>query len=873
MIVRRIRSSIMILLSVLTAGVVLAGCDQGPVVLSGTVTVTSGAPASNILVSVYDSAGTTLVTSVRTASDGTYSVHSVPLPDGTYKVLFGQPGYDQWWQNASSAATATPVAIDDAAPTVISPVLAEGRIHGAVTGGAAPIEGATVEAIEGDVTNADNVVATTTTDYDGNYSFDHLPIGVYRVRVSDAGAATRYVDHTGAGTTQPGPAESPDVEAGADVAMTTLNTIPESTLTGKVTGLGSPLTGIQVTALDATSGLGVSTTATVAPDGSFEVKGLSNTSYNLTLTDPAGNFAAEVNGPFTPPSMGNLDVGVLAMAGSDCNPSFTGADLTGIDLSGKNLAGCDLTSTNLTNANLTGANLTQAKFVSQLFSASNLTGANLTNANVTGATLDATILNGANIQGADFTGATFNAVRSNAGGVAGSPVALPSDWTVMGGFIFGPTADLAYANLTGFDLTGVNISNADLQHADLTTAQFSGVDLHTIGTGLEYANLGGAQMDFANFSGVSFRYADLTQADMTGADLSYADFIFTTLLDTDLSGANLYRLRSRDVVGTPIGLPSTFELRGGYIYGPNVDIDDWFLNGLDLTGLDLTGASAKNTMFDASNLTGTVLSGADLSSADLHDVNLSSVALDGADLTSADLEGANISNTYFTGASLTSIHSGGLTAPDGPPALPAGWVLADGYLIGPGANLAGASIMDETLPNLDLTGANLTGATIHNSHLVGANFTNANLTDADLSNSWFDSAIFTGADVSRANLAWEYFTGYQSGGLTAPGGPPTLGLGYKLINGYIIGHGADLTGALLKYADLHGMYLEDVNFTNATLTYANLQNAALANSNLEGVDLANAQLAGVTSAGLTGTPYALPPGWSLVAGELVYNPL
>ena len=115
----------------------------------------------------------------------------------------------------------------------------------------------------------------------------------------------------------------------------------------------------------------------------------------------------------------------------------------------------------------------------------------------------------------------------------------------------------------------------------------------------------------------------------------------------------------------------------------------------------------------------------------------------------------------------------------------------------------------------------------------GANLTGADLNDADLN----------GADLTGATL-----TNVKSGGITATGTPPTLPTDWKLINGYLIGPDADLTGANLNDADL----------TNANLNGANLN----------GADLTGASLY-VQSGSITGSPSSLPTSWKLIYGYLM----
>ena len=80
-------------------------------------------------------------------------------------------------------------------------------------------------------------------------------------------------------------------------------------------------------------------------------------------------------------------------------------------------------------------------------------------------------LMGANLAGADLAGADLTAVNLaevQSGGITGTPHALPQDWQLIDGFLFGPGADLTGANLTGKDLSSVNLFAATLTNATLT---------------------------------------------------------------------------------------------------------------------------------------------------------------------------------------------------------------------------------------------------------------------------------------------------------------------------------------------------------------------------------------------------------------------
>lgn len=347
---------------------------------------------------------------------------------------------------------------------------------------------------------------------------------------------------------------------------------------------------------------------------------------------------------------------------------------------------------------------------------------------------------------------------------------------------------------------------------------------------------------------------------------------------------------------------------------------DW--SGCDLSGADLTSAVLSNANLAGANLSGASLDSADLDTADLTDANLANASLTGADLdwatlTGAGLTGANLHGAYLLwafltgavvdqadlgGTTLTALTSGGLSGT--PSALPSGFSVADGYLIGhdvimngvslSGMDLAGINLSGGTLKNADLSGADLNG-----SNLSGTDLTGASLTDADLTGASLSGATLTGTTLSGATL-----DEVSSGNIS--GTPQSLPANWELLapHGYLAGpeadladanlsnggtvnsdfaganlQGADLIGAKFEKADFAGANLSQVaaadadiggsDLTGANLTSADLSYVNVGSANLAGADFTSATLAGVSSGGVTGTPQSLPANWSLAYGYLI----
>jgi uncharacterized protein YjbI with pentapeptide repeats len=224
------------------------------------------------------------------------------------------------------------------------------------------------------------------------------------------------------------------------------------------------------------------------------------------------------------------------------------------------------------------------------------------------------------------------------------------------------------------------------------------------------------------------------------------------------------------MVGNPVNLPIGWSMITGYLLGPGANLDGADLSGLvlerfDLAGARFVGADLSGTDLDGGDLTGAILVNAKVNGAalDATMTGVSSGGLIGQPLRlpagwttiagyfvgpDADLQLADLRNTTLTGvkldganlsqAQLAGVVSGGITGT--PQALPTGWHLLGGYLIGPGANLANA---------------NLSGVSLAGFNLNSVVFTNANLTGVSLAGSAVGNANFSGA------------TGTPSGGSTA----------------------------------------------------------------------------------------------------------
>jgi len=201
---------------------------------------------------------------------------------------------------------------------------------------------------------------------------------------------------------------------------------------------------------------------------------------------------------------------------------------------------------------------------------------------------------------------------------------------------------------------------------------------------------------------------------------------------------------------------------------------------------------------------------ADLSWADLQRFDLTNVNLEGANLTNAvlsgaDIQGANLEGANFKEARLNEITSGKLKGT--PSALPDGYKIINGYIVG-----NGVSLYDADLEGADLQGMNLSYVSFRSANLEGVNL--------------------TGADLAR--VIW----------IGVKGTPSTLPKDYSIIKGNLVGPNTDL-----ERADLEGANLDGVNLDGADLSGANMKNASLVNTSLKNTTLWETDFSGANLEG------------------------
>ena len=260
----------------------------------------AGYPAQTV--QLLDKDGQVIATTT-TDANGNYSFDN--LPDGTYSVKVVKDGaltdLEQTEDpDGAKDSASEPITLDEDNPTkknvnfgyvpdyfIKGTIYRDGNRSGALDAGEKLYEGVTVNLVGADGT----VVATTTTDADGTYSFDKLPAGTYTVTVAQDGPIAG-LEQTGDPDATKDNSSEPITLNNDNPSTTDVNFgyIADNSLSGTVyrddsrngdqDGTEPGYSGVTVQLLDA-SGNVVTTTTTDAngtysfsklPDGTYSVK-------------------------------------------------------------------------------------------------------------------------------------------------------------------------------------------------------------------------------------------------------------------------------------------------------------------------------------------------------------------------------------------------------------------------------------------------------------------------------------------------------------------------------------------------------------------------------------------------------------------------
>ena len=700
----------------------------------------------------------------------------------------------------------------------------------------------------------------------------------------------------------------------------------------------------------------------------------------VALTFLGAGSQIALAGPF--PGCAATSLSAQDLSGCD----LRGADFTGFRISGKNLSNANLSGVSLRivkvtagSVRLSGTNLRNASLTLEWVGGLSFAGADLRGASISLTSGDASgvSFSGADIRyaklvgpfprsvfsGVDLSGVDMSGIQSLApngvlvttppvSGISGTPASLPNGWALTGGMLIGPQTDFAGVSVDGLDLSTADLFGAKSGPSYWVggvipgTVSGSPVGLpsgwtlmrgYFVGPGawLPNAYLQGCDLRSASLKGAILVGADLGGCDLRGADLRSAGLRFSlfgdgktfTLPDgtavsmvanldgAKLAGANLSRALTGVVRGIPDSLPAGWiahqwpdDARYSSLIGPGANLTDADISGLDLSAVDLSGVSSVNLSGTPRALPlGWTLRGGMLlgPNVDLRASALAALDLNGVDLSGALIDGADLAGAKLAGLigepQLRSGPGGRLPVVirGRPASVPDSWtVLCDDWkkgakvnyclVIGSSASLDLPAILDRALAAQAEDKA--VESDLWTSAVIQRILNSAKLRDRDLARSNLEKASLENADLSGSDLSSSNMAEVDAGGTAVP--VDTGATGASAHSAAATARGAKLFGANLAKVNLKGAKLKYAGLARVssggitgqpktlpsgwklTVGYlvgpkANLANANLAGASLSSIKLATATLSGVRSGGITSKPSSLPAGWVCSGGFLL----
>ncbi|MGV3723183.1 MAG: carboxypeptidase regulatory-like domain-containing protein [Actinomycetota bacterium] len=240
--------------------------------IAGTITRSDTTPIVGATVRTTN--GPVVGASTTSDADGDYSLDN--LPEGTYTILVSRSGF--------TSQTISAIEVDPGQTTTVDVVLgATGGDGGTLTGlvtssDAVPLSGVTLRAFLDD-----DLVATTSTNSTGRYTFTDLDAGSYTIRASRSGFVTLEIENV-------------RVDAGAATQLD-LELIATDTGTGIIAGSVLDPSGRAVqNALVELTGPSDARTARTDAEGNFEFTNLpAGVGYSVTVTASGLNPATRSN--------------------------------------------------------------------------------------------------------------------------------------------------------------------------------------------------------------------------------------------------------------------------------------------------------------------------------------------------------------------------------------------------------------------------------------------------------------------------------------------------------------------------------------------------------------------------------------------------
>ena len=209
---------------------------------------------------------------------------------------------------------------------------------------------------------------------------------------------------------------------------------------------------------------------------------------------------------------------------------------------GKQGARCNLRLAELTDIDLRGSNLFGAVFA----------GADLSNSDLAGVIAEKSVLSGIDLRDSNLSNAYLRASDLSEANLEGTSLlnAQLEDAYAL-------SADFSYADLTGTKSSGAYLYGTNLTNADMSSANLENANLeHALLVG---AKLRDAKLNAANLNGAEIAQAVLDHTDFRGAKLDQANLTGAVLVGTELAGTSMAEADFAHAVFEPRSLPDVRE--------------------------------------------------------------------------------------------------------------------------------------------------------------------------------------------------------------------------------------------------------------------------------------------------------------------------
>lgn len=570
------------------------------------------------------------------------------------------------------------------------------------------------------------------------------------------------------------------------------------------------------------------------------------------------------------------------------NCLFVDTNLSGLILANKEMKNCNFTGTDLTNCDFTTID-----FRFSTFDTTKLTNIKLSSINFIDTTFqqldfsnldlsdNITLSNNSNNLISSNENTTFPTIELDGNIISyeiRQSVVSDESGTSQLSYLIGPYIDFNEKNLNGISFTDLNLTGTILTTDNLQNCTSGNVTFNTTEPILK----DGYKLVSGYIIGP---FVNIVNADLSGEDLSSVNF---ESVKTNNNSANNLTIFPTDY--TIYGIENN-GITNGVVVGPKVILIQADISGIDLSSANFLEVRSGLTIGDDNTILPT---GFKLEQGYILGpyVDLQQVTLSNLDITNTDLRGCVFQNTKCTGG----VQSNTKTK------LPEGYVLKEGYLLGPSINFSDTDFQSKVIDfsSVNLSGSrskNITnyenvtfpqGYSIVSDILLGPSLSLVNdivitgktLTSISFTDTDFTSAEFTNCIFQDCSFDGTIFNGTNFTNSSFPSCSFNTNLMYQNINftsvSFDVAENIFTEGKVFSECSFENMdfssysldnkLFQNINFKNARLG-TDLSNSTLKICDLSDADLSQSTLTNVSATQISSNENTKLPENYIIAGE------